>query len=165
VPTGPEADVYLRDGERLAVDVKVREGRTGTPRLAAAVSARNLIPQLGVFVLDLDDALAAELGQTRGQGGVPVAAELAQVPTLGEDLQVDDIVYNMNRQRVTGAERLRELLKGPTPRGAGRLPGRAQWGAPLRLDGAALKLSRNPGRSIQSRQGTGTQLRRGKWSL
>ena len=55
--------------------------------------------------------------------------------------------------------------QGPTPRGAGRLPGRAERGAPLRRDGAALKLSRNPGRSIQSRQGTGTQLRRGKWSL
>ena len=40
------------------------------------------------------------------------AGSFAQVPTLGEDLQVDDIVYSMNRQRVTGAVRLRELLKG-----------------------------------------------------
>jgi hypothetical protein len=73
-------------------------------------------------VLDLDDALAAELGQTRGQGGVLVAAELSQLPTLGEHLRVNDIVYIMNRQPVTGAARLRELLKGLRRRGASRLP-------------------------------------------
>jgi S1-C subfamily serine protease len=44
-----------------------------------------------------------------------VAAELDQAPVLGEALQVDDIIYRMNRQPIANAGRLRELLKGVRP--------------------------------------------------
>lgn len=105
----------LRDGEHSVVDVKVRGRKSVAARLAAAISGDNLIPQLGVFALDVDDELAAEFGQARGKGGVLVAAELDQAPVLGEALQVDDIIYRMNRQPIANAGRLRELLKGVRP--------------------------------------------------
>jgi S1-C subfamily serine protease len=105
----------LRDGEHSVVDVKVRGRKSVAARLAAAISGENLIPQLGVFALDVDDELAAEFGQARGKGGVLVAAELDQAPVLGEALQVDDIIYRMNLQPIANAGRLRELLKGVRP--------------------------------------------------
>ena len=105
----------LRDGEQRVVDVKVRGRTSAAVRLAAAITGQNLVPQLGVFVLDMDDELAAEIGQARGKGGVLVAAELDQAQVLGESLQVDDIIYHMNRQRIASTARLRELLKGVRP--------------------------------------------------
>lgn len=105
----------LRDEEPSTVDVKVRGRKSAATRLAAVTTGQNLVPQLGVFVLDMDEELAAEMGQTRGKGGVLVAAELNQTPVLGEDLEVDDIIYRMNRQRVTNTARLRELINGVRP--------------------------------------------------
>ncbi len=106
----------LRDGERSEVHVKVRGRSPVASRLAAAVTTQNLIPELGVFVLDVDEELAAEIGQARGNGGVLVAAELDQVTVLGESMQVDDIIYRMNQHRITSSARLRELLRGLQPR-------------------------------------------------
>jgi serine protease Do len=105
----------LRDGERRDFEVKVRRRSPVARRLAGAVAAQNLVPDLGVFVLDLDEELAGEIGQARGTGGVLVVAELDQVPVLGESLQVDDIIYRMNQQSVTDAARLRELINGTRP--------------------------------------------------
>jgi serine protease Do len=105
----------LRDRERLGVEVKVRPGRSGSHRLAAAVNGQSLIQQLGVFVLDIDDELSSELGQARSKGGVLIAAQLEELPTLGEDLQVDDILYAVNRHPIASVARLRELLKSVHP--------------------------------------------------
>ncbi len=105
----------LRDGQRLTVTVKTREHVSATAKLAAAVRQQDLIPELGVFVVDMDRNLAQELAQARGQGGVLVAAILSETPAVGEDLQTGDIIYRMNRQQVTSGERLRELLRGMKP--------------------------------------------------
>jgi len=105
----------LRDGERSEAEVKVRARSPVASRLAAAVAGQNLVPDLGVFVLDLDDELAEQIGQARGKGGVLVVAALDQLPVLGESLQVDDIIYRMNQYRVTDAARLRELVSAVRP--------------------------------------------------
>jgi serine protease Do len=105
----------LRDGQRLTVTLKTRERVSATAKLAAAVRQQDLIPELGVFVVDMDRNLAQELAQARGQGGVLVAAILSETPAVGEDLQTGDIIYRMNRQQVTSGERLRELLRGMKP--------------------------------------------------
>jgi serine protease Do len=100
----------LRAGRRLTVPVEVRDRETSTSRLVSSVRRRNLIPQLGVFVTDIDEDLSVELSQERGKGGVLVVAALVETPALGEDLEVGDIIYRMNRQPVTSSERLRELV-------------------------------------------------------
>lgn len=105
----------LRDGQRFSVSVKTREHASATSRLAAAVRQRDLIPQLGAFVVDLDQDLARELDQARGKGGVLIAAVLGDAPALGEDLQAGDIIYGMNRKPVTNSARLRELLSAMKP--------------------------------------------------
>jgi serine protease Do len=102
----------LRDGEKLDFVVPVSERESEAARVAAAVKARNLMPQLGVFVMDLDQKLSAQLGQLRGTGGVLVAATLDEEPVLGEQLKAGDIIYRMNRHRIPSAARLRELLAG-----------------------------------------------------
>jgi serine protease Do len=100
----------LREGERRELEVKVRERRAAGTQVASAVTGRTLVPQLGVFVVAMDEALAAEVGQERGKGGVLVAAALEQAPSIGEALQVDDIVYRLNQHRIGSTARLRELL-------------------------------------------------------
>jgi len=100
----------VREGRRLTIPVEVRDRQTPTSRILASVRKRNLIRQLGIFVTDMDKDLSAELDQTRGKGGVLVAAALVETPALGENLEVGDIIYRINRQRATSSERLRELL-------------------------------------------------------
>jgi len=105
----------LRDGQRFHVPVKTTAHRSATSRLAAAVRQRDLIPQLGAFVVDMDQDLARELDQSRGKRGVLIAAVLGEAPALGEDLQAGDIIYRMNRQPVTNSTRLRELFRTMKP--------------------------------------------------
>jgi S1-C subfamily serine protease len=105
----------LRDGQRFDVSVKTREHASATSKLAAAVRQRDLIPQLGAFVVDMDKDLAWELDQVRGKRGVLIAAVLGDAPALGEDLQAGDIIYRMNRQAVTDSAKLRELIHGMKP--------------------------------------------------
>jgi serine protease Do len=105
----------LREGERREAQVRVGEGTPAAARVAGAVAAANLVPQLGVFAIDMDETLAVELAQSRGRGGVLVAAELDRSPAMGEALQLDDIVYRLNRERVGSAAQLRQLLDRLTP--------------------------------------------------
>jgi serine protease Do len=102
----------LRDSHEIPFAVEVRERAPDVLRVAGAVKAQNLVPQLGVFVMDLDQKLAEQLGQARGRGGVLVAATLEEGPSFDEDLRAGDIIYRVNRQRVPSAARLRELLNG-----------------------------------------------------
>jgi serine protease Do len=105
----------LRDGQEVPFAVEVHERAPDLTRVAAAVKAQNLVPQLGIFVMDLDQKLAEQLGQARGSGGVLVAAMTEDGPSFDEDLRAGDIIYRVNRQRVSGAARLRELLNGMKP--------------------------------------------------
>ncbi len=100
----------LRDGQRLAIPVKARERESPTSRIVSAIRKRNLISQLGIFVAEMDKDLSEELGQARGEGGLLVVATLGETPALGEDLNIGDIIYQMNRQRVSSSMRLRELV-------------------------------------------------------
>jgi serine protease Do len=109
-----QLDIH-RGGHGHQVEVAVQAEAAEAARVAAAVHARNLVPQLGIFVLDVDESLAAEAGQSRGTGGVLVAAILADSPAMGEDLRFGDIIYRVNRRRVTSAKELRTLLNDLKP--------------------------------------------------
>jgi len=100
----------LRDGHRFSVSVEVRDREPPVSQIAAAVGKRSLISQLGVFVTEMNEDLARELGQFRGEGGVLVVATLGEALALGETLAVGDIIYRMNRQEVTTGAQLRQLL-------------------------------------------------------
>jgi serine protease Do len=101
-----------RDGRRLGLALKVRASAPDAARVAANANKQSLVSQLGIFVMDIDRKLAAELGQSRGTGGVLVAATLAEAPAMGEDLKFGDVIYKVNRHRVSSARQLRELLNG-----------------------------------------------------
>jgi len=100
----------VHEGRRFAVPVEARDRETPTSRILSSVRKRNLIAQLGIFVIDMDEDLSAELGRVWGEGGVLVVAALVETPALGEGLQVGDIIYRMNRQPVSSSERLREMV-------------------------------------------------------
>jgi serine protease Do len=102
----------VREGRLLTIPVEVRDRQTPTSRILSSVRKRNLIPQFGIFITDMDKDLSAELGQARGKGGVLVTAALVETPALGENLVVGDIIYRMNREPVTSSEHLRDLLSG-----------------------------------------------------
>jgi S1-C subfamily serine protease len=99
-----EAQVVGIDAEVDIALLKVPE--TGLPFLPLT---------LGIFVADMDTDLAEELSQSRGEGGVLVVATLGETPAIGEDLRVGDIIYGMNRHRVSSSARLRELVNAMKP--------------------------------------------------
>jgi serine protease Do len=102
----------LRDGRRfsVSVSVEVRDREPPTSQIAAAVGKRSLIPQFGIFIADMNEDLARELGQFRGEGGVLVVARLDNTLALEETLDVGDIIYRMNRQPITSGQQLRQLI-------------------------------------------------------
>jgi serine protease Do len=100
----------LRDGRRLVVPVKVRDREPPVSQIAAAVGKRSLISQLGIFVTDMNEDLARELGQFRGEGGVLVVARLDKTLAQAEALVLGDIIYRMNRQPITSSEQLQQQL-------------------------------------------------------
>jgi serine protease Do len=102
----------LRDGRKLPFAVEARKRASESATVAAAIDERNLVSQLGIFVMDVDHQLGEQLSQTRGRGGVLVAATLEEGPAFEEDLKAGDIIYRVNRERVSSAARLRELLSG-----------------------------------------------------
>jgi len=100
----------LRRGKRIFVPINAQDREPPTSQIASAVRKRSLISQFGIFVTDMNQDLAKELGQVRGDGGVLVVATLGETLAFGETLDVGDIIYRMNRKPITSSAQLRQLL-------------------------------------------------------
>ncbi len=103
----------LRGKRRLDVTVKVVERHDEASTYADLASREeNLIPEFGIFAVDLTPALREQVGPVRSeQDGVLVAARHADGPLLEDGFRAGDVIYSVNRTAVKSASELRALLK------------------------------------------------------
>jgi serine protease Do len=103
----------LRDEKTLEVTVAMNERKESLAGLAAAVDPReNLITPLGIVGLNLDRRIAEMLPALRVTSGVVVASTVADAIDAREGaLAAGDIIYSVNRSRITGVQQLREMLE------------------------------------------------------
>ncbi len=109
---GETLDLGIQRGsERLAIRVPVMERPNDPNRFADLVTREsNLIPQLGILVLNLNDQVTAMLPPLRMPAAVVVAARVADAPALGEDFQPGDLISSINGDAIADLNALRSVL-------------------------------------------------------
>jgi len=101
----------MRGGRRFTKKVKVVERAEPDMRFLSMVTPeKNLIPRIGVLVLELDSQIKRMLPDLRRSEGVVVAARAADAQVFGEPLQAGDVIYAVNGQLVKDLRTLRERL-------------------------------------------------------
>jgi serine protease Do len=103
----------IRGKKRLTIPVKVVE-RVDEASAYSELASReeNLIPELGVFAVDLTPKLSERLSTSgRKQGGVLVASKSADTMVIDEGFKAGDVIYAMNHVPVTSVAELRGMLK------------------------------------------------------
>lgn len=86
-----------RESLKFGVTASVAGRPTRIESLVALVSpAKNLIPRLGIFCLEIDDSLAALMPEMRRQYGLVVAARAPEGQLQSIDLRPGDIIHALN---------------------------------------------------------------------
>jgi len=103
----------LRGNRTLKLQVRVAERHDEASTYAELASREeNLIPELGIFAVDLTPALREQLAPARSEsGGVLVAARHADSAVLEEGFRAGDLIYAVNRTPVKNTAELRAFLK------------------------------------------------------
>ena len=110
-PAGhPMVIEVLRDGKPVTASITPAVAPPNVDNLSDLINPRtDLIPSLGIFVIDLKGQLAEAI-PTRSGKGVIVAGLLSGEPATLADLQPGDVILSVNSKPVTGVEELRQQL-------------------------------------------------------
>lgn len=102
----------LRGGQTHHFAVRVREKDDDVRNYGDLASREeNLIPEIGIFALDLTPRLRAKVApERRESGGVLVAARQADGPVIEDNFQSGDVIYAVNREPVKDVASLRKVL-------------------------------------------------------
>jgi serine protease Do len=102
----------LRGEQKLHFKIRVREKDDDVRNYSELASREeNLIPEFGVFVLDLTPRLRAKVApERRESGGVLVAVRESDGPVIEDNFQSGDVIYAVNREPVKDVQSLREVL-------------------------------------------------------
>lgn len=109
-PVGERVTIeVLRAGQRLEKRVEVVARQEAQDQFDQLVNRReNLVRRLGLLCVDLDrDTRTAFARPPRRDTGVIVAAIAFGTRLLGEDFRPGDILYEVNREPITGVDELR----------------------------------------------------------
>src|SRR5215467_10519186 len=102
-----------RGQEKLRVSVLPADIPSSVDSLADLVDPKDgLIHPLGVFVLDLNQALAQNLPEMRSASGVMVVAKVDYEPATETELAAGDVIQAANGTAVRSARELRSFLAG-----------------------------------------------------
>lgn len=103
----------LRGARRFSLAVRVAERHDEASTYAELASREeNLIPELGIFAVDLTGALRDQLAPARSEsGGVLVAARHADSPILEDGFRAGDLIYMVNRTPIKSTAQLRAFLR------------------------------------------------------
>ena len=86
-----------RGDQTLSLKMKVIERADDPERFADMVDPeKNVIPQLGILVVELDEKTKDLLPGLRRGYGLVIAAESSDSPYSGESLKVGDVIYEVN---------------------------------------------------------------------
>jgi serine protease Do len=87
-----------RGDQNLSLTMKVIERPDDPQRFADMVDPeKNIIPQLGILVVEVDEKVKALLPGLRHGYGLAIAAETSDAPYSGESLRVGDVIYEVNQ--------------------------------------------------------------------
>ena len=87
-----------RGDQKLSLTMKVIERPDDPQRFADMVDPeKNIIPQLGVLVVEVDEKIKAMMPGLRHDYGLAIAAESPDTPYSGERLRVGDVIYEVNQ--------------------------------------------------------------------
>lgn len=103
----------LRGSKKLKLAVQVAERHDEASTYAELASREeNLIPELGIFAVDLTPALRDQLAPARSEsGGVLVAARHADGAVFEEAFRAGDLIYAVNRTQVRTTAELRAFVR------------------------------------------------------
>jgi serine protease Do len=93
-----EVTMTVRRGDqKLSLKMKVIERADDPQRFADMVDPeKNIIPQLGILVVELDEKMKDLLPGLRHSFGLVIAAETSASAYSGESLKVGDVIYEVN---------------------------------------------------------------------
>jgi len=101
----------LRGKLKLDIDVPVVERPDQAGEFAELASREeNLVPELGIFAVDLTPRLRKEIINVRRDYGVLVAARSADSLLLEDNFRAGDVIYAINREPVPPWRVLREII-------------------------------------------------------
>ena len=101
----------LRGTDRFTVRVPVIAREDDPMRVTELVkSDRSLVPQLGIFAVDVDEKILAMLPWLRKKDGVLVVAWAADAPPVETGLQPGDVIQAINRAPVTSMDAMNGVL-------------------------------------------------------
>ena len=103
--------VVLRGTQKLTLQIPVKEDRSDVDQIVdLSDPSKSLVAKLGIFGLELNEKLAAELPDLRRPTGVIVAALAADM--LGEetDLQQGDVIHAVDGKPIVTLDDLRTAV-------------------------------------------------------
>jgi serine protease Do len=101
----------LRGQQTVSVAITPVDLPNGIERLSDLIDPqKSLVASLGVFLLDLNPAIANALPDLRSSSGVVVAARVDYEPLISADLSVGDVIRTINGQPVKTVEEIRSHL-------------------------------------------------------
>ncbi len=97
-PLDNQVAMTVRRGDQtLSLKMKVIERADDPQRFADMVDPeKNVIPQLGILVVEVDEKTKDLLPELRHSYGLVIAAESSDSPYSGESLKVGDVIYEVN---------------------------------------------------------------------
>jgi len=106
----------LRDGKPVALSITPIDSLPLVDSLSDLANPRkDLIPSLGIFVIDLNDVIAAALPGLRSKHGVVVAGVLSGEPATLSNLDTGDVILSMNGKSLRTSDELRKQLADLKP--------------------------------------------------
>ncbi|MBB5343797.1 trypsin-like peptidase domain-containing protein [Tunturibacter empetritectus] len=108
--------VVSRVGKQMTLSVNAVDSLPMVDSLSDLTNPKkDLIPSLGIFVVDLNDFIAAALPGLRSKRGVVVAGVLSGEPATLASLEVGDVVRAINGRPLNTTEELRQQLANFKP--------------------------------------------------
>jgi serine protease Do len=105
--------VVLRGTQKLTLQIPVKEDRSDVDQIAdLSDPSKSLVTRLGIFGVELNIKLAADLPNLREPTGVIVAALAANSLGVETDLQQGDVIHALNGKPIATLDDLRSGLRG-----------------------------------------------------
>jgi serine protease Do len=105
--------VVLRGTQKLTLQIPVKEDRSDVDQIADLTDpSKSLVNRLGIFGVELNTKLAADLPNLREPTGVIVAALAANSLGVETDLQQGDVIHALNGKPIATLDDLRNSLRG-----------------------------------------------------
>jgi serine protease Do len=106
----------LRDGKALTIAVTPVNAPPAIDNLSDLINPRkDLITQLGIFVMDLKHSEVGAMLNLRSDSGVLVIGVLGGEPATAADLSSGDVIRALNGTPIEDSQQLRQILTGLQP--------------------------------------------------